>query len=339
MPHDLKKTRVLLAGATGMLGRALDAELRKKGADVFGVGLTRADFAHTFDLENSVECRYLFNACGPFDYVVNAAGWNGGIRWNEAFPFDIFVRNSIIGLNLLSNAAHSGVRKVVSVVASCAYPDFAYWDEDGSYADRNSAGAMYEGDFLRGRPHPSVACHGYAKRNWALASGFAKQQHDLEAVCVCPPTLIGPHDHIDPERTKVGMALIKKFADAADRGDKTVEMRGTGKPLREFMWAADAAQRVVVALEKFGVSSAPLNLPGHEVAVAQFAKMAASAAGFSGEITWGEAEQDGQHRKKLVASYWPDDYFPPLTSLEDAIQQTMTWYRGLRHETRFGVTL
>lgn len=221
------------------------------------------------------------------DYIINCAGQNGGVGYQK--PFDIFDLNTSIPLNILRAAAECKVKKVLLPVASCAY--------DGDLAED---GLLPSASFLRGRPHESVEAHGYAKRNTQLACKFARDQFGLCAVTVCPPTLFGPRDRYDPDRSKIMAGMVKRFADAADQGLSEVTCWGTGKPLREFLFVEDAALLLLQALLAYDDSSQPLNLGGQfEFSIKDVAEMVAEEAGYRGSIQWDKEKPDGQMRKRL----------------------------------------
>lgn len=194
-----------------------------------------------------------------------------------------------MGLNLLKACAASGkVRKVVSVIASCAY---AAGD-----------GVCRPHELFGGPPHPTVACHAWAKRNIQLASDFCWRQHRLEAVCVCPPTLYGPGDTYHPERTKVVGALVRRFVDARRKGEGSVSVWGTGKASREVMYVLDAA-RLIALSTGWVCTNEPLNLAGgQEYTIADLAYEVMLAAGYRGELRFDPTRPDGQSRKKLQPS-------------------------------------
>ncbi len=293
--------RVLVTGGNGFLGRHLVRLLRERGQEVIV-------WSPYYDLTKTEDVDVLLSMDEP-THVYHLAGYNGGIAFNAAQPAKIFYDNTLMALNLLEGCRKHGVKKVLSVVASCAYPA-EQWVETPSPKDgvsemfemrlNSERQTCPEHEFLDSPPHPSVACHGYAKRNLQLASHFYRQQYGLEAVCVCPTTLYGEGDSYDPERTKVVGAMVKRFIDAAKSGEPEVTCWGSGKPLREFLYAPDCARLLADCMGRWDRSDVPLNLgTGQELSVMELAQTVASCAGYSGRIDWDESKPDGQFRKRL----------------------------------------
>ncbi len=330
MPCALQGASVLVTGSTGFLGRHVCSLLREWGCrKVVGCSLRwHRDDGHVShqrvcDLTHPTEVAKLFLAEGPFDFVFHLAGFNGGISFNLERPADIFRDNTMMALNVLDRCSLAKVGKVVSVVASCAYPNMEW--HGGCEAE-----VMNEKYFLGSPPHDSVACHGYAKRNLQLATSFYKKQYGLNAVCVCPTTLYGPGDSFDTARTKVMGALIHKFTAAKRTCEQEVVVWGSGRPLREFLFVKDAARLIVESMEHYDNSDMPLNLgTGQEMSIAAVSSMVADAVGYSGRITFDTSKPDGQYRKRLDLTRMKEvfpDYLP--LSLGEGIRETVEWYRG-----------
>lgn len=340
MGIDLHDSRILITGGHGFLGQHLVEELNDIG--VTPILPYRGDEAGRVDLCRIDHCENAFDNAGPIDYVFHLAGYNGGIAFNAAAGFDIFADNTVMAINVLRVAAERRVKKVVSVVASCAYPQ-NQWEQD---TENDTDGVyhytceprevMMEYGFFDGPPHRSVACHGYAKRNLQLASSLASEQYNLDAVCVCPTTLYGPGDDFDPARSKIMGAMVKRFVDAADNGDREVTCWGTGKPLREFLYVKDAAKLLLQALDHYEINDYPLNLgSGDEVSVLTLAAMVADRAGYDGKILWDASKPDGQGRKRLNLSRMKA-WLPgvKLTALENGIEETIAHYRAAKLAAR-----
>lgn len=268
---------------------------------------------------------------GDINLVFHIAGHNGGLAFNQDFPADIFVRNTQMGMNVLDACRRFKVEKVVSVVASCAYPEFKLRCvlANATSCTREPHEVMAEWDFLLGEPHDSVACHGYAKRNLQLASSFMKKQYGLNAVCVCPTTLYGPGDSFDPQRTKILGGMVKRFVDAKRNQLTNVTCWGSGEPKREFLYVHDCASLLVKCMEKYGDSDHPLNLgTGQEYSVKEVAETVARCVGYTGKIWWDTSKPDGQLRKRLDLTKMHKVLGEfPFTPFEKGVAETVRAYR------------
>lgn len=338
-----KNKKVLVTGLTGFLGRHLAVALRRAGAEVLPVGswVRWVEGLRPMDMRDRHDVRHVFQDFKP-EYVFHLAGFNGGIDFNVKYPADIFYQNTAMALNLFDAARQVPPKKVVSVVASCAYPAAqTIWkrceqhDPNGFFPSfemgvTRSRETCPEAEFLDGPPHDSVMGHAYAKRNLQVATHLYHKQYGLSAVCVCPTTLYGPHDSFDPHRTKLMGGMVKRFVDAADNNTAEVTCWGSGKPLREFLYVEDAAKLLLKSMELYEDSSRPLNLgTGQEISVADLATLVARAAGYRGNIRWDTSRPDGQHRKRLDTTKMLDvlgeQTFVPL---EDGVRRTADYYRA-----------
>lgn len=309
MMIDIKNKCVLLTGSEGFLGSFVCKELIRQEAIV--LKLTSSD-----DL-TSEECVEKYKNI-KIDYVIHLAGYNGGIAFNQSYPFDIFGQNTIMSINALKIAVESGAKKFVGVLTSCGYPP-------------DNGDNIYEDTYLDNRPHESISSHGYAKRNLLIACQMANKQYGLNAVCVVPNTIYGPGDTVDPVRTKVMMAMIKRFVDAKSQDLDEVVCWGSGSPIREFIYVEDVAKLLVESLKHYDDVESPLNLStGQFSTIKKLAETISNTVGYEGKISWDTSKPDGQMQKvlntKKMKSFFPE--FRP-TSLENGIQNTINWYKNL----------
>lgn len=343
---ELQRSKILVTGASGFLGRGLTSLLEGLGCPfvkaVGGLSGRPGHHGHRlegFDLTRTADAEDLFDVRGDapaYDYVFHLAGHNGGIAFNQEKPSDIFLINTQMGLNLLHTAHQAGAKKVVCVVASCAYPENELdyknltsenWDGYGEvFVPRE---VMREECFFDGPPHETVEAHAYAKRNLQLACKYLSRQHKFNAVCVCPTTLYGPGDSFDPERTKVMGGTVRRFVEAKDHGLPGVTVWGTGEPRREFLYVDDAARLLVECMLKYDDPFLPLNLgTGQEVSIRELAEAVSAEVLYTGDILYDTTRPDGQSRKRLDTTRMRRALGEfRFTPLEDGIARTVEGYR------------
>jgi GDP-L-fucose synthase len=306
---ELNNKIVLVTGSDGFLGKFVCDELVKQKSII--LKLTSSD-----DLTKE-ECVQMYKNI-KIDYIIHLAGLNGGISFNQSYPFDIFSKNTLMGNNALRIAINSNVKKFIGVLTSCGYPP-----DNGLNISEDS--------YLDGRPHDSISSHGYAKRNLLIGCQMAYKQFDLNATCVVPNTIYGPGDNLDPVRTKVMMAMIKRLVDAKKNNLPHVVCWGTGSPIREFIYVEDVAKLLIESLKKLPYSDLPLNLStGQFFSIKDLADIISKELGYKGKIKWDTSKPDGQFQKVLntdnMKKLFPD--FHPIDIIT-GIRKTINWYENI----------
>lgn len=312
---DLTEGVVIVTGSSGFLGSHVVDVLKNEGVNVKTMWHSQCDLTNP----SAVYCYFLeysqsLNFKEPI-YVIHCAGYNGGIEFNRQHPIEILQNNVFMGLNLLKYCADFGVKKVISVISSCAYPD--------------SKKILSEDMFESGPCNPSIEYHGYAKRMLLTASKAYYQQRKLNAVTACITNLYGPRDTFDLQRTKVVGALIRKFVDAKNHDLPQVVCWGSGKPLREFMYVKDAAELLVKALKVYEGHSMPINIGvGKDISIKKLSTTIAKLVGYKGEIVWDVSKGDGQ-MKKLLSDKRTKEILgeKEFTSLEEGLKETIKYYQ------------
>lgn len=310
---DLKNKRVMVTGGESMNGSAISEVLEKRGAVVDRVPHNDCDLMD----EKQTEVR--IRAFRP-DYVIHAAGFNGGLNFNKEFPAMIYNRTAQMAINVLTSCAVNNIQKVVSILPSCAY---SYQDKDGYTRD-----ILSEENFLDGPPHPSVECHGLAKRILFDYSRQLHKQYNLNYVCAILNNCYGPRDNFDINKTKVVGALIQKFVEAKRSGAPYVEVFGTGAAKREFVFSEDAGEGIVRVLESYNDPTTPINLgSGQEISIKKLAEKLKVLVGYEGRIKFMVEYGDGQLRK-LLSDFRTKDLlgWMPSTRIEVGLMKTIQYY-------------
>jgi GDP-L-fucose synthase len=306
--------RVTVTGGGGFLGSFVVEKLRQRGASQIFVPRSK-----DYDLVQPDEIARMLDDAKP-DLIIHIAALAGGIGLNRAKPADLFYTNIMMGIPLMHQAWERGVDKFVALGTVCAYPKFA-------------PAPFREDEIWDGYPEETNAPYGLAKKMLLVQAQAYRQQHDFNAIFLLPVNLYGPRDNFNPASSHVIPALIRKFVEAEERGDKQVELWGDGSPTREFLYVEDAAEGIVLAAEKYNGSD-PVNLgSGREISIKALAEMIGRLTGYTGEFMWDTAQPNGQPRRLLDVSRAEQLFgFRAGTDFEAGLRKTIDWYRAHRAE-------
>jgi GDP-L-fucose synthase len=247
--------------------------------------------------------------------VIHLAAIVGGIGANRRHPGRFYYENLMMGALLMEHARRAGVGKFVAIGTICAYPKF-------------TPVPFREDDLWNGYPEETNAPYGIAKKNLLVQAQAYRAEFGFNAVYLLPVNLYGPGDNFDPETSHVIPALIRKCVHAVDTGRRTVEIWGTGRATREFLYIDDAAEGVVLATERLETSD-PVNLgAGFEISIKDLAELIARLTGFQGELVWNTSQPDGQPRRSLDTSRARQLFgFTATTTFEAGLKKTIDWYK------------
>lgn len=286
---------VLVLGCNGFIGSHVVEELTSRGY-----------------LVNETNPPNITNDPRKYSAIINCMGWNGGIEFNRKYPAKIFYENTVPTMMFLYELHKWNYKgRVINMIASCAF--------NGEWGI-----IPPQPDILDGRPHPSVDCHGYAKRNVYLMSQYLAGEMDIK-LC-CPGTVFGPRDKTDPARTKVLMGLVKKFVDAKEAGDEYVTVWGTGTPVREFLYVKTLAKKLADMID--GEGPFMTMVPGTRLSIRQLAREIGWATGFSGKIRYDHTKPDGQMNK-----YFERSTTEVTPEFRQGLKDTIEWYKSVKDRT------
>lgn len=306
---DLIASKILLTGGAGFLGRHVEQKLRQEGCkDIFIP--RRKDY----DLITEDGVRRVL-ADSQADLVIHLAAVVGGIGANQSNPGKFFYENAKMGIELMEQSRQFGVKKFVALGTICAYPKF-------------TPVPFKEENLWDGYPEETNAPYGLAKKMLLVQAQAYRQQYGFNVIYLLPVNLYGPHDNFDLESSHVIPAMIRKFMEARDKGLKEVELWGTGKPTREFLYVEDAAEGIVLAAHKYDGSD-PVNLgSGEEISISQLAEHISGLVGYEGSLVWNSERPDGQPRRKLDIQRARNEFgFVAKTKIIEGIRYTEKWYR------------
>jgi len=278
---ELAGKKVYVAGHKGMVGSALVRRLASEGCNVLVA-------PREVDLREQLEVREWFAINRP-DAVLLAAAKVGGILANDSRPAEFIYDNLMIEANIIEAARQVEVEKLLFLGSSCIYP-------------RMAEQPIVEDSLLTGPLEPTNQWYAIAKiAGIKLCQAYARQ-YGCRFVSAMPTNLYGPGDNYDLQSSHVLPALIRKAHEARQAGNPTLEIWGTGSPLREFLHVDDLADACVFLLKHYE-DSEPINVgSGDEVSILDLAKLVGETTGFVGEIVTDPSKPDGTPRKLLDSS-------------------------------------
>jgi GDP-L-fucose synthase len=312
---DLAGSRVMVTGGGGFLGRRIVDRLEDRGASAIVVRSADYDLTELEQVRAALQDAHA-------DYVIHAAAVVGGIGANREHPGSFFYANAVMGVHLIHEAWRAGIRKLLIVGTVCSYPKYAEVP-------------FSEDDLWSGYPEETNAPYGLAKKMLLVQAQAYRDEYGFESVVVIPTNLFGPADNFDVDTSHVIPAIIRKCVEALEAGDDEVVLWGTGKATREFLYVDDAAEGLVLGLEKLE-DREPVNLgSATEIAIADLAELIARTTGFGGRFAWDASKPDGQPRRAVDGSRARDLLgWSPRVGIEEGLRRTVDWYLENRAEIR-----
>jgi GDP-L-fucose synthase len=310
---SLHKKRIAVTGGAGFLGTHVVEALRRRGAEIF------VPRSRDYDLVTREGVLALYRDARP-EIVVHLAAKVGGIGANRANPGLFFYANLMMGVQLIEEGRRAGLEKFVAIGTVCAYP-------------KMTPVPFREDDLWNGYPEETNAPYGLAKKMLLVQAQAYRAQYGFRAIYLLPVNLYGPLDNFSPESSHVIPALIKKCCDAVDSGAPYIEVWGTGKASREFLYVEDCAEGIALATERYEKAD-PVNLgAGREITINDLVAAIAEKTGFRGEVRWDASKPDGQPRRCLDVSRAAAEFgFRAQTSFDAGLDATIAWYREQRRK-------
>jgi GDP-L-fucose synthase len=304
--------RVCVTGGAGFLGSYVLEQLKQRGAkDVY------VPTIEEFDLVKIEDINRMYDEAEP-DIVIHLAALAGGIGANRDRPADFFYINLMMGVQLMHEAWKRDLDKFVAIGTVCAYPKY-------------TPVPFKEENLWEGYPEETNAPYGLAKKMLLVQAQSYREQYDFNTIYLLPVNLYGPGDNFDLETSHVIPALIRKCIEAQEQKESQVVLWGDGSPTREFLYAGDAAEGILMATERYN-DSEPVNLgSGYEISIRDLANMIVRLTGYEGEIVWDTTKPNGQPRRALDTSR-AEKYFEfrAKTIFEEGLRHTIEWYRQNR---------
>jgi GDP-L-fucose synthase len=249
------------------------------------------------------------------DYVFLAAAKVGGILANDTRPAEFLRDNLAIQTNVIHSAWKHGTRKLCFLGSSCIYPKLA-------------PQPLKEESLLTGPLEPTNEWYAIAKIAGIKMCQAYRRQYGFDAISLMPTNLYGPGDNFDLQTSHVLPALVRKFHEAAARGDEVVSLWGTGTPRREFLHVDDLAAAAVFLMENYSEEQFINVGRGEDLTIRELAQLVAEATGFKGRIETDPGKPDGTPRKLMDVSRLKAMGWSPKIGLKEGIERTVREYRA-----------
>ena len=305
-----KDQRVVVTGGAGFLGSYVTERLTSLGtSEVF------APSSRDFDLVRDEDVRRLYRESKP-TLVIHLAAVVGGIGANQQNPGEFFYKNLLMGAQMMEQGRVAELQKFVAVGTVCSYP-------------KHTPVPFREEDFWNGYPEETNAPYGLAKKMLVVQSEAYRAQYGFNSINLILANLYGPRDNFDPDRSHVIPALIRKCVEAKRAGAAEIEVWGSGRATREFLYVEDAAEAVLLGAERYDRSD-PINVgSGSETSIKDLVELIKCATGYPGAVRWDPRKPDGQPRRSLGTSKAARALgFRAQTPLAVGLRRMVEWYLG-----------
>src|SRR6267154_3490640 len=284
-----KEDRIFVAGHGGMVGAALVRKLRESGYTNL-ITRTRAEL----DLVQQVAVRKFLES-ERVDQVYLAAAKVGGILANDTYPAEFIYQNLMIEANIIHEAWHAGVKRLLFLGSSCIYP-------------RLAPQPMAESMLLTGVLEATNEPYAIAKITGIKLCESYNRQYDTDYRSVMPTNLYGPGDNYHPENSHVIPGLLRRFHEAKQGAAPEVLIWGTGAPMREFLYVDDMAEACLHVMQLSYEAYSRITQPmlshvnigtGEDLSIRHLATMIRDIVGYQGRISFDTSKPDGTPRKLM----------------------------------------
>lgn len=310
MKNDTFK-RILVTGASGFMGHHIVPQL----ADHFNAELICLS-SRDYNLLEPGAAEKMLKETSP-DCVVHLAAKSGGIIDNKARPADYFYQNLFMNTQTFEASFRFGVKKFMTLMGGCSYPS-------------DATSPIGEAQMWNGFPQIESAGYSVAKKMMIVQSWAYRVQHNFNSIVLVPGNVYGPWDNFNLTESHVIPALLRKYLEAAERGDENITAYGTGRPTRDFVYAGDVAAALPWFLANYE-SSEPVNISaGRRISIKELAETIRKVTDFKGEIVWDTSKPDGQIDKIFDVERLNALGLSCDTSLEDGLRITLEWFLQAR---------
>lgn len=298
-----KSSKIFVAGHRGMVGSAIVRKLEREG---YTNVVTRT--SKELDLRRQSDVEIFFEKEKP-EYVFLAAAKVGGIVANNTFRADFLYENLMIEGNVIHQCYVQGVKKLLFLGSSCIYPKLAPQPLKEEY-------------LLSGFLEPTNEPYAIAKIAGIKLCESYRRQYGCDFISAMPTNLYGPNDNYDLQNSHVIPALIRKF-NQAKQDNTSVEIWGTGTPLREFLHVDDLADACLFLMQKYsGLEFVNIG-SGKDISIKDLALLIGRVVGFTGEVRFDQTKPDGTPRKLMDVSKLSELGWQYSIELEDGLKNVV----------------
>jgi len=303
-------SRIVVAGANGMVGSAIVRNLRSRGYTNI-IEATR----NIVDFTSQKETEFFFGSHMRPEYVYLAAAKVGGIGANNDYPAEFIYDNLMIQSNVIHTAHKYGVKKLLFLGSSCIYPKMCEQPIKEEY-------------LMSGPLESTNSAYATAKIAGIKMCQAYRKQYGFNAIALMPTNLYGPNDNFDLESSHVLPAMIAKFHAALNHSEYwKVKLWGDGSAMREFLHVDDLAEACFICMQNYNEEEL-LNIgTGKDVTIKKLAEIIASVVGYNRDINWDTSKPNGTPRKVLNVDKIKSLGWDPQIGLEEGIKSTYEWYR------------
>jgi GDP-L-fucose synthase len=303
-----KDSRILVAGANGMVGSAIVRNLKDKGYTNIIKG-TREDV----DFTNQDETERYFCSEEP-EYVFLAAAKVGGIIANRDYPGDFIRDNLLIQTNVIDSSYNYGVKKLVFLGSSCIYP-------------KHPVLPITEDQLLTGPLEPSNDAYAIAKIAGIKMCQAYRHQYGFNSVALMPTNLYGVGDNFNPITSHVIPGIMRRVHNAKVNNDEYIECWGDGSPMREFLYIDDFAEACYNCMIEYD-SDQIINIgSGEDITIKELTELMAIILNYKGEIRWDTSKPNGTPRKVMNVDKIKSLGWAPKVGIHQGLYQTYEWFK------------
>ncbi|MEK7180873.1 MAG: NAD-dependent epimerase/dehydratase family protein [Patescibacteria group bacterium] len=303
---NLKKKKILVTGGAGFLGQHVVRRLLEKGIKEQNILVPRIE---NYDLRLIENCEKVVKGQ---NLVIHLAGLTGGIEYHKQNPATIFYDNLMMGIQLMEAARKAEVEKFITIGSATEYPE-------------NAPLPFRESDLWRGFPEPIHAPYTVAKKMLLVQAQAYRKQYDFNAIHLLMTNMYGPGEKLDS--SFVIPSLIRRIWQAEKENQNFIEIWGTGKPTRDFLYVGDAAEGIIKAAESYNKPE-PVNIgSGWEISIKELTGIIVRLMNFKGEVRFDETKPDGQMRRMMDTTRAEQEFdFKASTDFEVGLKKAIGWY-------------